>query len=643
MLSAAAIHNSIMTTKTATTTDGTESFATEASPLSSSAVAKDSSYRRFSKKFAVIHISSLLVFMICMTAAGLLFTRRNFHNSNNNNNSSSSSNVQEDAYHSSNVREDFVENYKPEKHTIVLTPPPMYLDSRNYIERGASNLRSSLLGHGHDNTNNYNKPTPLRWGILGAGRIAHDFASALVSSGCTITAVAAMHNYNGEKHLSALSRAESFANTFSIANYYGTYDELAQDANVDIVYVATTNQNHLNPTLLMLQAGKNVLVEKPTAVTYEEAKLMYDEAEKRGLFLMTNHWTRFFPMVKYLRAAFLELQSPTDEVSVVSKRPSFWAGRRWKPPHPSHPRQYNLGKVLAMHGDFGFETPLNPSDRFLNRTLGGGVTLDVGCYLVELALLAAYDHHQLSRSGTDAHVDDGKRRRKLISDELQPDQVIATGHGMYNGLEFPVDVESSFSIRWGGKSYGIWNGECDVDENGGDMTATSLSSAKRRGCHLAPRSRHALSDESDVDDEFTMMASFQASFRRPSTFEVEYVFENGRVVLHGPGNCPNEMTIYENEPFGPLIRETLVSFKLPAVDLSPFGRSNYPRAEGFVYVIDRIEECMTKEGVPGRGDDSDGSMSGGSGCLELEENSIEEQLATVQITERVLKEMNYFG
>jgi len=570
-----------------------------------------------------------------MIAGGLLFGKSKYHRNLN-----SSNNVRDDT---SNMRHDIVEHFKPEKRTIVLTPPPLYLDSRNDIDRRTSNLRASLLGlgrrHRHGDTNN-DKPAPLRWAVLGAGRIAHDFTSALVSSGCTVTAVAAMHNYNGEKHLSALYRAESFAKTFSIPNYYGTYEELAQDKNVDIVYVATTNQNHLNPTLLMLQSGKNVLVEKPTAVTYEEAKLMYDEAHKRGLFLMTNHWTRFFPLVKYLRTTFLELQSsPMDAVSAASETtPSFLSVRRWKS-HPSHPRHYNLGKVLAMHGDFGFPAALDPSDRFLNRTLGGGVTLDVGCYLVELALLAAYDHHQ-SGNTDDAAIVGGKRRRKLSSNELQPDQVTATGHGMYSGLEFPVDVESSFSLRWGGKNYGIWNGECDVDTNGGDTTATSLSSANRRGCHLAPSSRQALSGDSEsaFGDEFTMLASFQASFRRPSTFEVEYVFENGRVVLHGPGNCPNEMTIYEHEPL--LKRETTASFKLATVDLSPFGRSNYPRAEGFIYVIDRIEECMAKKGIPGLSDDS--SMRG-SGCLELEENSIEEQLATVEITERVLKEMNYFS
>ncbi len=577
--------------------------------------------------------------MICMIAAGMLFARSNRHRNLNSNKII----ARDDAY------QDIVEYYKPEKHAIVMDPPPMYLRS-NDSDRRISTFRPSLLLLGlgrqhHNDDTSKDEPVPLRWAILGAGRIAHDFTSVLISSGCTVTAVAAMHNYNGEKHLSALSRAESFANMFSIPNYYGTYEELAQDTNVDIVYVATTNQNHLNPTLLMLQSGKNVLVEKPTAVTYEEAKLMYDEAEKRGLFLMTNHWTRFFPSVKYLRAKFLEMHSSLlDEVSAVTQsktnaQSSLSVRRRVT--HPSHHRQYNLGKPLAMHGDFGFPTPLDPSDRFLNRTLGGGVTLDVGCYLVELALLAAYDHHQAGNTD-DAAIAEGKGRRKLTSKELQPDEVIATGHGMYNGLEFPVDVESSFSIRWGGKSYGIWNGECDVDEEGGDMTATSVYSAKRRGCHLKSSSRQALSSDSDSDsdDPFTMLASFQASFRRPSTFEVEYVFERGRVVLHGPGNCPTEMTIYENEPFGLLTRETTVSFKLPTMDLSPFGRSNYPRAEGFVYVINRIEECMAKKGVPGRSDDS--SMRG-SGCLEVKENSIEEQLATVEITERVLKEMNYFS
>ena len=88
--------------------------------------------------------------------------------------------------------------------------------------------------------------------------------------------MAASHNND---RTVAISRSKNFANRFAIPNFYGSYNELAMDPNVDIVYVATTNQNHMEPTLMMLRAGKNVLVEKPTTITYEETRLMYDEAE----------------------------------------------------------------------------------------------------------------------------------------------------------------------------------------------------------------------------------------------------------------------------------------------------------------------------------------------------------------------------
>jgi hypothetical protein len=130
------------------------------------------------------------------------------------------------------------------------------------------------------------------------------------------------------------------------------------------------------------------------------------------------------------------------------------------------------------------------------------------------------------------------------------------------------------------------------------------------------------------EEEFTMIATFQASFRRPSTFEVEYTFERGRILLHGPGNCPSEMTVYEYEqPFGPVFRETKITFPLPILSdaVLRYGQSNYPRAEGFAYVIDEIEKCMAEKGVPGR---RDGRRMNGR-CLDLTENTVEEQLVTV--------------
>ena len=102
------------------------------------------------------------------------------------------------------------------------------------------------------------------------------------------------------------------------------------------------------------------------------------------------------------------------------------------------------------------------------------------------------------------------------------------------------------------------------------------------------------------------------------------------------------MTIFEHSTFGPLIKETKISYPLPPIKdaLSQYGRSHYPRAEGFVYVIDAIEKCMAQKGVPGKQHDNPTTTGG---CLELEENTIEEQLVTVEVTENVLKEMGYFG
>eukprot|EP00804_Cyclotella_cryptica_P012963 CCRYP_002311-RA/>CCRYP_002311-RA protein AED:0.01 eAED:0.01 QI:293/1/1/1/1/1/2/3663/565 len=560
------------------------SSATEATPLSKHPATTTTSTSRTRRMTRRLRLPIALALSIAIALA-LLFLRDS---------------TRRQISYTPTIRQDAVENITPQKTVMSPPSPSFYLPALNANEilRRSSN-------------------TGLRWGILGLGRIAHDFTSALVVSGCNVTAVASTSSI----------RAESFAQHFSIPIHYDSYEALASDPNVDIVYVATTNQNHRMPTVLMLQHGKNVLVEKPTSVRYADTKSMFEEAQKKGLFLMTNHWTRFFPLIKFLRRTFLTNGAATSDYETQDSRMKL----RLKPKN----HDFYLGKVLAMHGDFSFPTPLSPSDRFLNRTLGGGVTLDVGCYLIELALLAAYDHYK-STSASRRLLNNGHTMSDA-STRLFPDGIDASGHGiMYNGLEFPVDVESSFTLRWGGGNYGVWNGEC-ANSDDGDSKCETISVGGK-----TTKTIESTETDREKENKFTMISSFQASFRRPSTFEVEYVFEYGRVVLHGPGNCPNEMTVYEHEPYGPLKRETKVSYPLPPIKdkLSKrYGTPYYPRAEGFAYVIDAIEKCMAEKGVPGR-EESVKLIDGG--CLELEENTIDEQLVTVQITEDVLKDMGYF-
>lgn len=182
----------------------------------------------------------------------------------------------------------------------------------------------------------------MRWGILGAGRIASDFTNALRSvPSVRVVAVAS----------TSLDKAQHFAAQHEIPTAYGSYEQLVQDANVDIVYVATIHPQHLSNTLLCLNNGKHVLVEKPMAMNAKQVKSMIDTARGKGLFLMEAMWTRFFPSVKKAREV---IASGT------------------------------LGGVVSVYGDFGFAC--SPSTvRMFDPRLGGGALLDIGCYPIAAA------------------------------------------------------------------------------------------------------------------------------------------------------------------------------------------------------------------------------------------------------------------
>ncbi|KAK7089967.1 trans-1,2-dihydrobenzene-1,2-diol dehydrogenase-like [Littorina saxatilis] len=128
-----------------------------------------------------------------------------------------------------------------------------------------------------------------RWGICSTGLIANDFVTALKSLPTDehqVVAVAAQ---------SDKSKAESFAKKYDIPAAYGTYEELAKDPNVEIVYIGTVHPFHHKACLMYLDHGKHVLCEKPLTMTLEEAQEVTAKAKEKKLFLMEGLWTRFFP------------------------------------------------------------------------------------------------------------------------------------------------------------------------------------------------------------------------------------------------------------------------------------------------------------------------------------------------------------
>lgn len=138
------------------------------------------------------------------------------------------------------------------------------------------------------------KEMALKWGIAAAGKISQDFANAvntLNEGDHQLVAVAARD----------LGRAGEFAKKFGVSKAYGSYTELAQDPNVEVVYVGTLNPQHLEVATLMLENGKHVLVEKPLCLNEKQAHKLITYAERKKLFLMEAIWSRFFPSYQYAR------------------------------------------------------------------------------------------------------------------------------------------------------------------------------------------------------------------------------------------------------------------------------------------------------------------------------------------------------
>lgn len=134
---------------------------------------------------------------------------------------------------------------------------------------------------------------PVRWGIIGAGGIAHTFATDVPAhTRSTVVAVAARD----------LPRATAFAQAHAIPHAHGSYRELVEDPDVDAVYIATIHPRHADNAVLALEAGKPVLVEKPFTMDAAQTDRVLETAAAHHLFAMEGMWTRHLPHHRIVRA-----------------------------------------------------------------------------------------------------------------------------------------------------------------------------------------------------------------------------------------------------------------------------------------------------------------------------------------------------
>lgn len=185
----------------------------------------------------------------------------------------------------------------------------------------------------------------VRWGVLGTGGIAAQFAEDLpLVEGAEPAAVGSR----------SAAKAEEFARRYGFARAHGSWADLAADPDVDVVYVATPHAQHYDAAMACLAGGRAVLCEKPLTLDLPSSASLVQEARGRGLFLMEAMWMRCHPAIRRL-------------VEVVA------AGA--------------IGDLVSVHADFGLQGPFEPAHRLRAPELGGGALLDLGVYPLNLAHL----------------------------------------------------------------------------------------------------------------------------------------------------------------------------------------------------------------------------------------------------------------
>ena len=138
----------------------------------------------------------------------------------------------------------------------------------------------------------------FRWAILGTGAVANRFAKALAN----ITDQADLAAVGSRSQASA----DKFAELYTIPTAHGSYQAVADDPNVDIVYIGTPHPFHHRDAKMCLEAGKHVLCEKAFTMNADEAQDLINLAREKDLFLMEAMWTRFFPVHVKIRELLAE-------------------------------------------------------------------------------------------------------------------------------------------------------------------------------------------------------------------------------------------------------------------------------------------------------------------------------------------------
>ncbi|MFP4478833.1 MAG: Gfo/Idh/MocA family protein [Candidatus Izemoplasmatales bacterium] len=185
----------------------------------------------------------------------------------------------------------------------------------------------------------------LKIGIIGAGNIANKFSEAVNKSKLVDGELYAVGSRSIEK-------AEIFKKQHNIKKAYGSYEELYQDEDVDLIYIATPHVFHYEQMMDALDYGKNILCEKPFTINADLAEKVFNKAKEKNVFIMEAMWTRFLPVIQEVKYQI---------------------------------NKGLIGEIELLEADFCFNPDKDIEHRLYQPKLGGGALLDVGIYPITFA------------------------------------------------------------------------------------------------------------------------------------------------------------------------------------------------------------------------------------------------------------------
>lgn len=187
----------------------------------------------------------------------------------------------------------------------------------------------------------------LKFAILGAGNIAEKMASTVIHMPHIIPYGVGSRD---------LARSKEFAQKYGFKKAFGSYDEMLQDPEIDLVYVATPHSHHYRHSMMCLQQGKHVLCEKSFTTNAAQAEKLVDYAKANKLVIAEAIWTRYLPMSKKINELI--------DSGVI-------------------------GNVKLLTADLGYLVA--HKERIVDPALAGGALLDVGVYTLNFASMVLGD------------------------------------------------------------------------------------------------------------------------------------------------------------------------------------------------------------------------------------------------------------